>query len=59
MIDKERKEIIRFDIDAESIHDFKFFKKTSDKFRKDIKLLATSGYQGIKDIIFQINWSYI
>ena len=39
------------DIDAESVHDFELFKKTSDKFRKDIKLLADSDYQGIKDII--------
>lgn len=51
LIDKESKEIISFDIDAGSVHDFEVFKKTSDKFRKDIKLLADSGYQGIKDIM--------
>ena len=51
LIDKEIKEIINFEINAGSVYDFELFKKISDKFCKDIKLLADSGYQGIKDIM--------
>ena len=40
LIDKKSKEIISFGIDAGSTYDFKLFKKNSDKFRKDIKLLT-------------------
>ena len=51
LINKESNAIISYDLDSGSVHDFELFKKTSDKFRKDITVLADSGYQGIKNII--------
>ena len=51
LINKESNAIIIYDLDSGSVYDFELFKKTSDKFRKDITVLADSGYQGIKNII--------
>ena len=36
LINTESNAIISYDLDSGSVHDFELFKKTSDKFRKDI-----------------------
>ena len=50
VIDKETGKIICIDVGQGKRHDFRLFKKSKVRINKDVKLLADSGYQGVKKI---------
>ena len=50
MIDKNTGKIICIAVGQGKRHDFRLFKKSKVRINKKIKLLADSGYQGIKKI---------
>ena len=50
VIDKQTGKIICIDVGQGKRHDFRLFKKSKVRINKNVKLLADSGYQGIKKI---------
>ena len=50
MIDKKTGKIICIDVGQGKRHDFRLFKTSKVRISKKVKLLADSGYQGVKKI---------